>query len=106
MMNANGRGSSSLGPTDKSTLMKIIMSDHSNDNDNNDEYEMQKEVAKLVLKCRELLSLTDTRSAHEKVTISKSPTSSNGSFLSSRVHNTIKMDVPIANFFKCCVYSK
>jgi hypothetical protein len=33
--NANGRASS-LGPTDKSTLMKIIMSDyHSNGNDNN-----------------------------------------------------------------------
>ena len=82
------------GPTDKSTLMKIIMSDINHDNDEvfEKENERQKKVARLVLKCRELLALKDAG----QVTMS-STSSSNGSFL-SRVTQSAMRDVQIANY--------
>ena len=83
--------------TNKSTLMKIIMNDNNNHDDDDDaeENERQKKVAKLVLKCRELLSLTDNGQA---VSASSSyVSSSNGSFFLSRV-NGVRRDVPFANF--------
>ncbi|KAL7495396.1 hypothetical protein ACHAWT_003896 [Skeletonema menzelii] len=84
----NNRGK---GPTDKSTLMKIIM----NDNDElllEEENERQKKVAKLVLKCRELLTLTDV--GQEATTPSSFDS---GSFL-SRVNDGKKKNGKIANF--------
>ena len=53
-----------LGPTDKATLQKIILHEISahapfNDDESRKEGERQRQIAKLVLQCRELLSSTD-----------------------------------------------
>ncbi len=78
------------GPTDKSTLMKIIMNDVNADEDE-EENERQRKVAKLVLKCRELLALVDVGGAATSSSL-KSET-----FL-SRVSNGMNRNNQIANF--------
>jgi len=75
------------GPTDKSALMKIIMNDETKN-------ERQRKVAKLVLKCRELLTLTDIKQGES---ISSLKNGGGSSFL-SRVNGGMKRDVPIANY--------
>ena len=77
------------GPTDKSTLMKIIMNDV---NDDEEENERKKKIAKLVLKCRELLSLTDVGQVATTSSSLKSDT-----FL-SRVSNGMNRNNQIATY--------
>jgi hypothetical protein len=93
------------GPTDKSTLMKLILNDGISNNDN-EEKERQRKVARLVLQCRELLSLMDNNiSGQEGLFMSSSSSSSSSPNILSSHHGTflsrvngIKKDVPAANY--------
>ena len=78
------------GPTDKSTLMKIIMND--NDDLLEEESERQKKIATLVLKCRELLTRTDNGQ------VSMSSSANNGGSFLARVNGGVKRNMKIATY--------
>jgi len=105
-----------LGPTDKSTLMKIILNNHDDtnkscndcDDDNDDssslgiqEMQRRKNVATLVLKCRDLLSLIDgRRQQQQQQQQSVALFSSSKSTLVQRQHTTNATNTTIPTMMK------
>ncbi|KAL9181559.1 hypothetical protein ACHAXT_010364 [Thalassiosira profunda] len=62
-LSGNGSGGALIGPTDKATLQRMMLQIQKDGASDDGEAERRGEVAKLVLQCRELLSLNGSRRA-------------------------------------------